>query len=533
MPFRITRRALTLPELPAEVRSVDVCFGEDRVWSIDLNALPRGLRGLLRGPGVPWPGALRPYLRGGTTVILRESGSGRELARSAARFSDEHRTTRVVDGSGSPLAVNKWGRLGRTLGDGGSGMQERILARTEELVGRLEEFGLRPFIVGGTLLGAVRDGALLPHDDDADVAYLSKHTDPADVAREGLQVARRLEALGYEVVRHSAAHLQLYFRDEAGAVDHYVDVFAAFFTTDPGDVDAGGRSAVRINQPFHVRGTMRREQMLPFGRATIGEHAFPAPADTERWLTINYDANWRTPIPGYRLVTPPETRRRFENWFGFFNSGRDFWNEHHAAAGLASGEAWATGATWILAQLPGLDSPWCIDLGCGSGALSLELASAADGGRRRVIAVDYSRPALELAAERAAAAHAASLTTMRANLLQIDALGVPLRAGIAGPFDVVANHVLDQADPQARPQALRVVRMALRSGGSAVATLYAKRDPARSDGEPSNGFWAPGALADAAAELGLGIELTRLRPAAHERRRAPYGVRFTTMRETA
>ena len=529
MPFRITHRALTLPELPATVRSVDVCFDEDRVWSIDLSARPGGLRGLLRGPSVPWPGALRPYLVGSATVILRESGTGHELARAEARFTDDARRTRVVDGAGSPLAVNKWGRLGRTLGDGAGGMQDRILAHTEELIGRLGEFGLRPFIVGGTLLGAVRDGALLPHDDDADVAYLSEFTDPIDVAREGLSVARRLESLGYEVVRHSAAHLQLYFRDETGAVDHYVDVFTAFFTTDP-----GGTEEVRINQPFHVRGTMRRDQMLPFGRVSIGDREFPAPADTERWLTINYNANWRTPIPGYRLVTPLETRRRFENWFGFFNSGRDFWNEHHAAAGLASGEAWATGAKWILAQQPELGAAWCLDLGCGTGALSLELLTAGAEGARRVVAVDYSRTALDRVAERAASAvPVGGLATMTANLLQIDALGIPQRAGVDGAFDLVANHLLDQADAQARPQALRLVRMALRSGGSAVATLYAKRDPARSDADPSNGFWPVDALAAEAASLGLEIEVTRLEPAAHERRRAPYGVRFTTMRETA
>ena len=535
MPFRATRRAVTLPTLPAGVRSVDVCFGDDRVWSIDLDATPPLWRRALAGRGLaagglaigrdthPWPVALAPYLVGSTTLVLRDSADGGELARAEARFSDAAVTARVLDDAGVPLAVNKWGRLGRTLDVGDGGVQGRILDRTEEIIAQLASMGLRPFIVGGTLLGAVRGGALLPHDDDADVAYLSEYTDPADVAREGLAIGHRLETLGHELVRHSAAHMQLYFRDASGGVDHYVDVFAAFFTD-----SAGGVS--RINQPFHVRGEMTRAQMLPFGTVTIDGRPFPAPADTERWLTINYDENWRTPIPGYRLATPLETRRRFENWFGLFNAGREFWDDHHRARRAGPDQTWRTGERWIAAHADELHAAHCIDLGCGSGALGARLAGVAagsDAGSRRVIAVDYSRAALVAAERHAAEAGVGDrITALPANLLQLDSLAVPARAGIDGPFDVVANHLLDQGGPEARSQALRLIRMALRSGGTALATLYARRDPSRPDGEPSNWFCAEQSLRQEAVELGLGIEVTRLKPAAHERRRAPYGVRF-------
>ncbi|WP_449277088.1 hypothetical protein [Leucobacter sp. GX24907] len=560
MSFSVTTAGVILPVLPEHVRSVDLCFGEDRIWSLDLSVESPGIRGRYR-----WPAPLVPYLRGHTEVVLRDSGDGREIARTTATFSDDDTVTRVVDGEGIPLAINKWGRLGKTLEAGNAGVQQRILDRTEELVDHLTGMGLRPFVVGGTLLGAVRSNSLLPHDDDADLAYLSEHTNPADVALEGFRVGHRLEALGYELVRHSATHMQLYFRGEHGQLDHYVDVFAAFFTEDG-----------RINQPFHVRGEMREDQMLPFSTVTIEDRPFPAPADPGHWLVINYDENWRTPIPGYRLATPRATIRRFRNWFGSFHFTRDFWNERYAQDGVGSDsdvgpgagaagvgvadQPWRTGAAWILAQERTLTSPWLIDLGSGSGALSAELARDPKTGERRdrrVIAADYSVYAREAAERRAGGvdrggstarggnidradgadragstdqAGGADFALAHVNLLRTHSLGLPVSAGIDGPFDLVANHVIDHLGPQAIPNALRLIRMALRSGGSAVATLYGAPDLSADPGEPTSWGFAPDVLQARAAEFGMDVRLQKLRPASHERRRAPYGAVFTPSR---
>lgn len=510
MSFSATAAGIALPTLAPEIQSVDIRFGDDRVWSIDLTVLPQK-----RPTVIEWPASLRPHLVGATSVALAESGTGRLLATAQACFTDEAITTRVLDESGVPLAVNKWGRLGKTLEAGNPGVQERILDRTQEIMGRLEEMGLRPFVVGGTLLGGVRDQALLPHDDDADVAYLSLHRNPVDVAAEGFAVGRKLEALGYELVRHSATHMQLYFRDNDGALDYYVDVFTAFFTDDG-----------HINQPFHVRGEMREEQMLPFGEVEIRGRKFPAPADAEAWLVINYDENWRTPIPGYRLHTPRPTVRRFQNWFGSFHYTRDFWNDHYRVGGLEADASWESGRNWILSQERSLSSAWLIDLGAGTGALAAELRDS--GSHREVVAVDYSPYALAAVALRGGE----RLSTAHANLYRNLALAMPLDAGIGGAFDLVANHLIEHLGPHAFPQAMRLIRMALRSGGQALATLYGEIDPERPRGEPTSWAIPPEVLEERAATYGLRTEISEIPGAPHEQGRAPYGVRFSAGRVT-
>ncbi len=514
-----TPSALTLPALPASVVSVDVRFDGTRVWSIDLTAQP-----IPEDRTVAWPDALLPHLTGSTEITIRDSGTKNEFARFPVVFSDAEERTSIRDSDGIPLAVNKWGRLGKTLAAGNPGVQERILARTTEIVALLQEMGLRPFIVGGTLLGAVRDGALLPHDDDADVAYLSEHSNPADVAREGFAVGHRLQELGYEVVRHSATHMQLQFRADSGRLDHYLDVFTAFFTDDG-----------HINQPFHVRGELRREQMLPFSTVQISGREYPAPADPEAWLVINYDENWRTPIPGYQLETPRSTVRRFDTWFGAFHFQRDFWNDWFQTHSASDEADWQPGRDWVLGVADELRSATVLELGAGRGTLAAALAAERPG--RRVIATDFSHEAGALAAT---GALAGGYETAHVNLYRTLALAAPQQLGITGPFDVVASHLLEQTGHLARANALRLMRMALRSGGTALATFYGEPAADVVYDDPTGWHMHRFDLAREAKQLGLGIEFEAIPlpdpdrdtaagapddPARALRRR--YGARFT------
>lgn len=457
MQLKATKSSLKLPVFPSEVASVDVRFDGVRVWSVDVRKYPVST-------DVSWPEALLPFLTGSTRVSIHDSKSGIEFAASETSFNRELHRTSVSDGSGTALAVNKWGHLGTALEDMGEHVQQLILERTAELITFLEQQGLSPFVVGGTLLGAVRDGALLPHDDDADIAYLSKHTHPSDVAHEAFGLGHRLTQAGYKIKRHSATHMQLLFQADAEAtapIDYYIDVFTAFFTADG-----------LINQPFHVRGEMREDQMLPFSPVRIGDFEFPGPADTNRWLTINYDENWHTPIPGYQLDTPVSTRRRFDGWFGSYNLHREFWDEQYAHDDLteklaAEDATWAPGRAWLAAGEP--RSGTLIDLGCGTGELTRQLAARAPG--CRVIGADYSDVAL---------ARAASLTPdqpsapewAHANLYRATSLALPHDLNIVGPFDLVANHVFEQISHQGREWGWRLMRMALRSGGSVRFTAH-------------------------------------------------------------
>ncbi|WP_198008448.1 class I SAM-dependent methyltransferase [Leucobacter salsicius] len=476
---------------------MDVLFDDARVWSIDVRAN-------WAGGTFDWPNALLPFLTGSTCVLVQDSATGVQIASLDVRFTEAPHRTSVVDDAGIALAVNKWGRMGIALEHMGADVQALIVQRAAEIVAFLDSLGLRPFVVGGTLLGACRSQSLLPHDDDADIAYLSNHTHPADVAIEAFQVGHALTQAGYAIKRHSAAHMQLLFQANehtAHPVDYYIDVFTAFFTPDG-----------HVNQPFHVRGIMREDQMLPFVPVRIGDTEFPGPSDTDRWLTINYDANWRTPIPGYQIKTPPATRERFDDWFGWFNLHREFWDEEFAAAvpipTLTVGDAdWAAGRDWLAQG----DARSCtlIDLGCGTGELTRQLASQLPS--RRVIGADFSDIALTRAALNSLPPdHAGTPEWAHVNLYRATTLGLAYDLGVTGPFDVVANHVFEQIGHRGREWGWRLLRMALRSGGTARLTFHEKPSASVRFEVPTGWHLTRTQVAEEAKSLGLCVTFEAL-----------------------
>lgn len=494
--LQLTSTGLLIDRLPAETASIDVSFDGRRIWSIDVRDRDE--------PGnvtVEWPAALVPHLRGSTTLTITDSASGTAIASRELQFDDAASRTEIAAEDGTPLVVNKWGWLGVALDAMSDELQGLIVERSRGLINELTVAGFRPFVVGGTLLGGVRGGSLLPHDDDADIAYLSAHTNPADVAIEAFEVGHLLARLGYEIKRHSATHMQLLFRDDHGVILHYIDVFTAFFTADG-----------HINQPFHVRGPMQQKDMLPFSHTEIAGVRFPAPANTDRWLTINYDAHWRTPIPGFRLVTPTETRRRFENWFGGYNFQREFWdNWFEADLDASDRPEWESGQRWLLAQIADVTTGTVVDLGCGAGALAHQAASTHDG--LRVIGFDYSDHAIA----RASAHSQPGLSFAHLNLARLQSLAFARDFGIDGPFDVVANHLVDQVSLHTRAHVWRVLRMSLRSGGRAHFTFHAQHAPDVSVEDPTGWHLTEEQLQSEARAYGLQVTFERLEPATDPR----------------
>nr|WP_281357644.1 methyltransferase domain-containing protein [Isoptericola sediminis] len=237
-------------------------------------------------------------------------------------------------------------------------------------------------MVGGSLLGAMRNGGLLPHDDDIDFAFLSGATDDWEAGRVSYELERRLTDAGMTAIVLSLAQIQVTFFTETGETDHYVDIFTGYHTEDG-----------LYNQPFALRGELPRETLVPVSTMTIDGVELPAPARPEAWLEFAYGKGWRIPDPSFVFVSPRSTRRRFDNYFGVFNRQRVYWEKHYEKqptrpAGPSGGEEQVD---QFVSLLP--PESFVIDLGCGDGRLTERIAAAG----HEVLGLDYSYEALRLA----------------------------------------------------------------------------------------------------------------------------------------
>jgi hypothetical protein len=449
-------------------RSIDVRIDGRRVWSFKESTaeLPADLpaatapRDHLRFE--PWPVVLRRRLVGRFEVELRpvDGGSG---AAVTAVLGNPASAPELTDVHGRPLVVNKWGRLGHTIADADPAMIDRMLGHMDEIRDLLQtHLGDRVFVTGGTLLGPTRaDGRLIPHDDDADLAYLSSWEHPADVARENFEIGRLLRERGYDAIRLSAAHVQMHF-DHDGVPDHYVDVFAGFLMDD------------MWYQHFAIGTQAGVDRLLPPGTVQVEGRTEPAPRDPEFMLTQLFGPGWRVPDPAFRFATPPSIVHRLNHWFPDIHADREDWEDVVLMAGPAAppvDDVPSAFADWVDRRTP--QDHALLELGSGLGADARALGARG----RTVRGVDFSRMCVR-AARAGLTEEGVAVTFDEANLLDLRTvlrLGAECAAADT-PWTVFGRRLVNALDGRGRDNVFRLCSMLLRRGGTAFFDLLT--DPA-------------------------------------------------------
>ncbi|WP_245561699.1 class I SAM-dependent methyltransferase [Agromyces italicus] len=373
-PLAADRRGIRVRfDSPAIGRVVDVEIDGRRMWS---TRVPESGGRSVR---VPWPPAVHDHLSGSGGIALRDKHSGVPLAEGRFALPIEPGGFGLAALAEAGQVIDKWGKLTDAPSEE---LHRRLIRSMQQVLADLAELGYTAAITGGTLLGAIREGAILAHDDDIDLLVYLGEAAPSDVSIASYSLERRIRERGHEVIRHSDAHLQLIFvgseRLGPSRSEVHVDLFLGFH-------DRGV-----YNQPIAVRGEFASGSLLPLRQVELNGESVPSVGDADAWLALCYGAEWRTPDPSFRFETPMSTRRRFEHWFGVYDFNRDFW-ERRVRFGRPV--HWSSDADRLLSKTRRGDR--VLDLGCGDGELAASLAAAG----RRVVGVDYARTAVEATAE--------------------------------------------------------------------------------------------------------------------------------------
>jgi len=178
--------------------------------------------------------------------------------------------------------------------------QSEVWRQIRQIVGILQEEGVDSFANSGTLLGLIREGSLLPHDDDADLGILVPGDDLEQVVSNIMKLFIALARRGMI----SAWHVENGCKHIALKNEVPLDLFPAWI----------------LNGQLYTypHGVIEPEKVHPLSLFDIQGQSIPIPNNSESFLELCYGQDWRTPDDTYSYPWA-----RAEEYFAAYNAEFD------------------------------------------------------------------------------------------------------------------------------------------------------------------------------------------------------------------
>jgi hypothetical protein len=242
-----------------------------------------------------------------------------------------------------------------------------------------DSHGYDAFLMYGSLLGAVREGAPIGHDLDFDAAYVSGLVGGPAAAAELREIGLALIERGFDVQSKSTV-LVIHAPDDH---ETQIDLFHLYF-------DEAGI----LQFPFGVAGVTDLTAAEWQGTREIEFCGAPAliPVNAEQMVELIYGPGWRSPKPGFDWRRD-RTKRGMEGLLPLEYVQDVYWSNFYTR------KTFAAGSPFFEAVNARADTPSTVlDIGCGDG----RDAMAFGGAGRTVLGLDRSEVAVRRATARAA-----------------------------------------------------------------------------------------------------------------------------------
>lgn len=454
MPFAVTEDHVLVPRSARGTLSVS--FNDAYVWSF---TTPRDGTWTPTGWRIEWPEILHRRLSGTTRVSL--DGEAGRLYDEEIAFAGVTEPLELRDKEGHQLAVDSAGHLTRVFSETADDVRKHVVEGARKALEDLRAHGYDAHLSYGCLLGAVREGAMIGHDSDADLAYISPFTTPAQVILESYAMERTMRRLGWSVVRMSGADLKLMHKLPDGRVVH-IDIFGGFHVGDTFYL-LGGRS-----------GKVPRTALTPASTVVLEGVELPAPADPEAVLAFLYGPSWRTPDPAFQNVDPPGGLRRIEGWLRGVRTDVVAWNEFYRDRRNEISREPSEFARWVDEQLP--EGAPVVDLGSGTG----RDATWFHRRKRPTLAYEIAGQALRQTRKRMErfGADPEAVRTLALNDRRSVLLAGAELSRTDVPVSLYARQLVGCLDDEALDHLFLLASMALRRGGSLFLELSVGKGPA-------------------------------------------------------
>jgi len=314
------------------------------------------------------------YLGGGDVVEVEHAGVPLSISNYGTKYihlgDTASRVNEMISLIERGYIFDKYGRLRIPMSEKNEWQSKAFRTINDIQSAILAEFGYELFITYGTLLGCIREGDFIRHDNDIDMTYVSRHSDPDSVRGEFVQICSKLIDLGYRgfITRHGIGIKR----------PVYLDIFFSYFTHD---------GKYQIAYGYHGREVIGTNLFTDTVDAALGTHTVKVPRRSEELLAQLYGDGWRIPDPGFshhsksrkqdlRFLASPEQMKPV------------FWKQFYLQNSFVEGSTFAR----FISERIAIDA-LIVDIGCGQGRDSIHFAKNG----WRVIGADQSEAGLDQA----------------------------------------------------------------------------------------------------------------------------------------
>lgn len=167
--------------------------------------------------------------------------------------------------------------------------KHEIFKKIKFLCDRLQKnLGVDWFLTSGTLLGLVRDNACIKHDDDIDVAYVSKFDKQKDILHERHEIYNFINSIdNFNAKDCGGGHFWVTFKSEN--LNFLFDLFTSW-----SDGDYLNEYPLQPNV-IPINAILPTQSFLFYG---VGVNI---PNNPDALLVINYGDDWKIPDPSFRF----------------------------------------------------------------------------------------------------------------------------------------------------------------------------------------------------------------------------------------
>lgn len=186
--------------------------------------------------------------------------------------------------------------------------QKEVARDLVSLFSILEELGYQAMINSGTLLGAVREGEFLGHDDDADLAVLID-------GKTDIEVVESLKRLLSDLNESGGLSEPAWFHKSVPMLKVLirsgieVDLFPLWFREE------------RAYIWPHTYGELTWDDIFPLSNQKLCGAPMPSPKNVEKMLALNYGDNWQLPDPDY-FFPWDDAKKRFESILNVYRNSQ-------------------------------------------------------------------------------------------------------------------------------------------------------------------------------------------------------------------